>query len=104
MSRPRTLLRRRGRKARNRVGAPDILWLALRRCGNGPSWSNTWPRITAIDLSAAGRAADEVLCVALGVIAHSAPEDGAAGECLAFENDYWGRGSLGILRADPGSS
>ena len=44
VSRPRTLLRRRCRKARNRVGAPDILWLALRRCGNGPSWSNTWPR------------------------------------------------------------
>ena len=31
VSRPRTVLRRRGRKARNRVGAPEILWLALRR-------------------------------------------------------------------------
>jgi hypothetical protein len=35
--------------------------------------------ITAIDPTAAGRAADEVLCVALGLIAHSSPEDGAAG-------------------------
>jgi hypothetical protein len=52
----------------------------------GPAtvWQRTFvvehlAEITAIDSSAAGRAADEVLCVALGLIAHSSPEDGAAG-------------------------
>jgi 7,8-dihydro-6-hydroxymethylpterin-pyrophosphokinase len=35
--------------------------------------------ITAIDPTAAGRAADEMLGDALGRIAHSSPEDGATG-------------------------
>ena len=36
--------------------------------------------ITAIDPTAAGRAADEMLGDALGRIAHSSPEDGASGK------------------------
>ena len=35
--------------------------------------------ITAIDPAAAGWASDEILCLALGLMAHSSPEDGAAG-------------------------
>jgi hypothetical protein len=36
-------------------------------------------QITAIDPAAAGRAPDEMLCVGLGLIAHSSPKDGAMG-------------------------
>ena len=74
MSRPRTVLRRRGRKARNRVGAPDILWLALRRM-----WQRTFvvehlAEITAVDPAVAGGAPDEVLGLALRGIAQKPPQ------------------------------
>jgi len=36
-------------------------------------------KIAAIDPATAGRAADEILCLALGLMANSSPEDGAAG-------------------------
>jgi hypothetical protein len=36
-------------------------------------------KITAINPAAAGWAFDEILCLALGLMAHSSPEDGAAG-------------------------
>ena len=49
-------------------------------CGSGPSCSKHLAKIAAIDpATAAGRAADEILCLALGLMANWSPEDGAAG-------------------------
>ena len=69
MSRPRTLRRRRCRKAPNRVGAPDVSWM----------WQGTFviehlAEITAIDPAAAAGAPDEVVGLTLRGIAQKPPQ------------------------------
>ena len=49
------------------------------RVENGELVLEDLAEITAIDPAAAGWASDEILCLALGLMAHSSPEDGAAG-------------------------
>jgi hypothetical protein len=55
------------------------LRLVLCRVWQGTFMLEHLAEIAAINPTAAGRAPDEMPCVALGLIAHSSPEDGAAG-------------------------
>jgi hypothetical protein len=49
----------------------------LRRMRQRPFVLEHLAEIAAIDPATTGRTADEMLCVALGRVAHSSPEDGA---------------------------